>query len=69
MLLTPSGRFETGVKICLSITQHHPDHWQPAWGVRTALTALQSFFPTEGGGAIGSLVSFMISAFSAPLRI
>ena len=56
MLLTPNGRFETSTKICLSISSHHPEHWQPSWSVRTALTALIAFFPTAGNGAIGSLV-------------
>lgn len=40
MLLTPNGRFETNKKICLSLTAHHPEHWQPAWGIRTILEAL-----------------------------
>ena len=56
LLLSPNGRFETGVKICLSISSHHPEHWQPSWSVRTALTALIAFFPTPGNGAIGSIV-------------
>ncbi|EWM24769.1 ubiquitin-conjugating enzyme e2 j1 [Nannochloropsis gaditana] len=54
MLLTPSGRFEIGKKICLSISAHHPEHWQPAWG-GLILEALISFFPTEPKGAVGSL--------------
>eukprot|EP00884_Botryococcus_braunii_P016824 jgi/Botrbrau1/3825/Bobra.0183s0054.2 len=54
-MLSPNGRFETGIKICLSISSHHPEHWQPSWSVRTALTALIAFMPTPGGGAIGSL--------------
>lgn len=37
--LTPSGRFETNREICLSISGHHEETWQPAWGVRTALVA------------------------------
>lgn len=57
IMLTPSGRFETNTKICLSISSHHPEHWQPSWSVRTALTALVSFLPTPGNGALGSLVS------------
>lgn len=57
MMLTPNGRFETGVKICLSISSHHPEHWQPSWSVRTALTALIAFMPSPGQGALGSLVS------------
>eukprot|EP00955_Chlamydomonas_euryale_P118540 366548-Chlamydomonas_euryale.AAC.2 len=56
MMLTPSGRFETSTKICLSISSHHPEHWQPSWSVRTALTALIAFMPSPGNGAVGSLV-------------
>nr|ACU18428.1 unknown [Glycine max] len=55
MLLTPSGRFETQTKICLSISNHHPEHWQPSWSVRTALVALIAFMPTNPNGALGSL--------------
>ncbi|GAV70865.1 UQ_con domain-containing protein, partial [Cephalotus follicularis] len=55
MLLTPNGRFETQTKICLSISNHHPEHWQPSWSVRTALVALIAFMPTNPSGALGSL--------------
>lgn len=54
-LLTPNGRFETNTKICLSISGHHPETWQPSWSIRTALVALMSFMPTETNRAIGSL--------------
>ncbi|KAK9821497.1 hypothetical protein WJX74_003306 [Apatococcus lobatus] len=54
-LLTPNGRFERNTKICLSISSHHPEHWQPSWSIRTALTALIAFMPSPGHGAIGSL--------------
>jgi ubiquitin-conjugating enzyme E2 J1 len=54
-MLTPSGRFEINKKICLSITGFHPEHWQPSWGVRTAILAIISFFPTKSEGAIGGL--------------
>ena len=50
VMLTPSGRFEVGKRICLSISRHHPEHWQPSWSVRTALTALIAFMPTPGEG-------------------
>ena len=50
-----SGRFETNTKICLSISSHHPEQWQPSWSMRTALTALIAFLPTPGDGALGSL--------------
>ena len=54
-LLTPSGRFQVLEKICLSMTAHHPEHWQPSWSVRTALTAVRAFMPTPAEGAVGSL--------------
>ena len=40
MFLTPSGRFETNTKICLSFSAYHPELWQPAWGIRLILEAL-----------------------------
>ncbi|XP_046334443.1 ubiquitin-conjugating enzyme E2 J1-like [Haliotis rufescens] len=55
MMLTPNGRFEIFKKICLSISGHHPESWQPSWSIRTALLAIIGFMPTHGGGAIGSL--------------
>ena len=51
----PNGRFETNKKICLSISGHHPESWQPSWSIRTALLAIIGFMPTEGHGTIGSL--------------
>ena len=55
MFLTPSGRFETGTKVCLSFSAYHPELWQPAWGIRLILEALISFLPTPADGAIGAL--------------
>ena len=54
-LLTPNGRFEVGKKICLSVSAHHPEHWQPAWGIRTIITALIAFMPTKADGALAGL--------------
>lgn len=55
ILLTPNGRFEINKKICLSISGHHPETWQPSWSIRTALLAIVAFMPTSGDGTIGSL--------------
>lgn len=56
--LTPSGRFEVNREICLSISGFHEETWQPAWGVRLALTALRSFMGEEGtAGQVGGLES------------
>ncbi|WVQ74426.1 hypothetical protein IAR50_004027 [Cryptococcus sp. DSM 104548] len=40
---TPSGRFEIGHKICMSMTSYHPSTWNAAWSVATILTGLLSF--------------------------
>jgi len=55
IVLTPNGRFEIGKKICLSISGHHPESWQPSWSIRTALLAIIGFMPTPSQGTIGSL--------------
>lgn len=55
VFVTPSGRFETNVKVCLSFSAHHPELWQPAWGIRLILEAIISFLPTPADGAIGAL--------------
>ncbi|XP_011307450.1 ubiquitin-conjugating enzyme E2 J1-like [Fopius arisanus] len=55
ILLTPNGRFEINKKICLSISGHHPETWQPSWSIRTALLALIAFMPTPGNDTIGAL--------------
>nr|XP_054753735.1 LOW QUALITY PROTEIN: ubiquitin-conjugating enzyme E2 J1-like [Lytechinus pictus] len=53
--LDPTGRFEVGTKICLSISGHHPETWQPSWSIQTVMLAIIGFMPTKGEGAIGSL--------------
>jgi len=55
LFITPSGRFETHTKICLSFTAFHKELWQPAWGIRLILEALISFLPAPADGAIGAL--------------
>jgi ubiquitin-conjugating enzyme E2 J2 len=42
-MITPNGRFRTNKKLCLSISDFHPDTWNPAWSVSTILTGLLSF--------------------------
>ncbi|KAK5687384.1 hypothetical protein LTS10_001522 [Elasticomyces elasticus] len=53
--LTPTGRFEVNREICLSISGHHEETWQPAWGIRTALVAIRSFMDTSAGGQLGGM--------------
>ncbi|XP_076299931.1 ubiquitin-conjugating enzyme E2 J2 [Lasioglossum baleicum] len=49
---TPNGRFKVNTKLCLSISDFHPDTWNPAWTVSTILIGLLSFMieksPTWG---------------------
>lgn len=54
LMLTPSGRFIPGKKICLSITDMHPESWNVLWGVSSILLAIQSFF-YENSITTGSL--------------
>ena len=39
-MITPNGRFKTDTRLCLSISDYHPDTWNPAWSVSTILTGL-----------------------------
>ena len=40
---TPSGRFTPGKSICLSMSEYHPEQWNPLWCASTILSALLSF--------------------------
>uniref|UniRef100_A0AC34FBD1 UBC core domain-containing protein n=1 Tax=Panagrolaimus sp. ES5 TaxID=591445 RepID=A0AC34FBD1_9BILA len=42
-MFTPSGRFETDTKLCLSITDYHPEKWNPSWTVSSILMGFVSF--------------------------
>lgn len=53
--MTPTGRFEVNREICLSISGHHEETWQPAWGIRTALVAIRSFMDTDAKGQLGGI--------------
>lgn len=51
---TPNGRFKTNTRLCLSISDYHPDTWNPAWCVSTILTGLLSFM-LEKSPTLGSI--------------
>lgn len=53
--VTPTGRFEVNREICLTISAHHEESWQPAWGIRTALVAIRSFMDTSASGQLGGM--------------
>jgi len=54
IMITPNGRFQTNTRLCLSISDFHPDTWNPAWSAATILTGLLSFM-VEQTATLGSI--------------
>jgi ubiquitin-conjugating enzyme E2 J2 len=48
-MLTPSGRFQCNTKICMSMSDFHPESWNPMWSVATIIQGVQSFMTSEEG--------------------
>eukprot|EP00659_Diplonema_papillatum_P008876 gene8876-13759_t len=52
VMFTPNGRFHPNTALCLSMSNFHPESWNPAWSVSTILKGLLSFMcdeaPTQG---------------------
>lgn len=42
-MTTPSGRFEPNKRLCLSLSDYHPEAWTPIWNIQSILTGLLSF--------------------------
>lgn len=53
-MITPSGRFKTNTRLCLSFSDFHPDTWNPTWSLSTILTGLLSFM-LEEHNSVGSM--------------
>jgi len=53
-MMTPNGRFKTNYRLCLSMSDYHPDNWSAAWSVSTILTGLLSFM-LEDDKTVGSI--------------
>jgi len=54
LMLTPSGRFKPNRRLCLSMSDFHPESWNPMWSVSTILTGLYSFM-IENASTLGSI--------------
>jgi len=54
IMLTPSGRFQPNRRLCLSMSDFHPETWNPMWSVSTILTGLYSFM-IESAPTLGSI--------------
>ncbi|XP_048029559.1 ubiquitin-conjugating enzyme E2 J2-like [Megalobrama amblycephala] len=67
-MITPNGRFNCNTRLCLSISDFHPDTWNPAWSVSTILTGLLSFMmekiPTLGSIETSDFTKRQLSAQS-----
>eukprot|EP01054_Gregarina_sp_Poly1_P010275 Gregarina_sp_Poly_1__10274@NODE_71_length_16098_cov_96_674880_g61_i0_p6_GENE_NODE_71_length_16098_cov_96_674880_g61_i0NODE_71_length_16098_cov_96_674880_g61_i0_p6_ORF_typecomplete_len169_score18_87UQ_con/PF00179_26/1_3e23ProkE2_B/PF14461_6/0_0034_NODE_71_length_16098_cov_96_674880_g61_i079588464 len=42
-IFTPNGRFKQDTSLCFSISDFHPETWNPTWNMRTILLAFYSF--------------------------
>eukprot|EP00386_Alphamonas_edax_P007299 GDKI01024254.1.p1 GENE.GDKI01024254.1~~GDKI01024254.1.p1 ORF type:complete len:337 (-),score=94.66 GDKI01024254.1:10-945(-) len=54
-MLTESGRFTPNMRLCLSMSDYHPESWNPSWRAETILVGLLSFMtdpkdPQTAGG-------------------
>jgi ubiquitin-conjugating enzyme E2 J2 len=58
-MITPSGRFEVNARLCLSISDYHPELWNPIWGMSSILVGLLSFMMGDESttGSITSTVA------------
>eukprot|EP01057_Protomagalhaensia_wolfi_P004345 Protomagalhaensia_wolfi_Nauph_80__4344@NODE_443_length_2515_cov_105_813813_g333_i0_p4_GENE_NODE_443_length_2515_cov_105_813813_g333_i0NODE_443_length_2515_cov_105_813813_g333_i0_p4_ORF_typecomplete_len142_score15_08UQ_con/PF00179_26/2_1e23ProkE2_B/PF14461_6/6_3e05RWD/PF05773_22/0_097_NODE_443_length_2515_cov_105_813813_g333_i027452 len=50
-ILTPNGRFEPDMSLCFSISDYHPETWNPAWNMRTILLAFYNFMQDKSDPA------------------
>merc|ERR1712137_687411 len=46
-MFTPNGRFKTSTRLCLSMSDFHPETWNPLWSVSSILSGLLSFMLEE----------------------
>eukprot|EP00979_Chaetoceros_neogracilis_P016853 scaffold10038_cov267-Chaetoceros_neogracile.AAC.1 len=54
MMITPNGRFKINRRICLSMSDYHPESWNPMWSVSTVIQGLISFM-VETAPTLGSI--------------
>ena len=53
-MYTPNGRFKVNTRLCLSMSDFHPETWNPMWSVGTILMGLYSFM-LEDSATYGSM--------------
>ncbi|KAF0756298.1 hypothetical protein DYB37_007860 [Aphanomyces astaci] len=55
-MLTTNGRFQVNKRLCLSMSDYHPETWNPMWSVSSILAGLFSFM-NENTPTLGSIVT------------
>jgi len=67
-MITPNGRFATQKRICMSMSDFHPETWNPMWSVSSILTGLLSFMmdntPTTGSVSTSTEEKQRLAQFS-----
>jgi ubiquitin-conjugating enzyme E2 J2 len=46
-MMTPSGRFQINAKLCMSMSDFHPESWNPMWSVSSIIQGIQSFMTSD----------------------
>jgi len=46
-MMTPNGRFKVNKRLCFSMSDFHPSHWDPAWTVSNIILGILSFMVEE----------------------
>ena len=67
LMCTPSGRFQTEMRICLSMSCYHPENWSPIWNCAKILQGLVSFMADvePAAGTIESSTSTKVALAKA----
>jgi ubiquitin-protein ligase len=52
-MLTPSGRFNVDVELCLSNSSYHPETWTSNWNIKSILIAFYSVFIDDKDNGAG----------------
>lgn len=53
-MVTPNGRFTVNKRLCFSMSDYHPESWNPMWSVSSILSGLLSFM-LERDFTVGSV--------------
>ena len=43
IMISKTGRFQPNIEICLSISNFHPENWNPMWNISCIVSGLINF--------------------------